>query len=182
MILDITVDPNDTIEHVKTVIQDVVGIPAKEQCLIFFNRECADPLTISDCGIRNRSLIDLMLRAGCGRQGNMRIFVCKFNGEILRVIAHSEETIYTLKRRICLIDGIIPGEQRLIFNDGVYPDDSKLTALGIKNGSVLSIQSPEKMEELFALIKKIDTTIGQIFCAFCGKHKGIGVRCLWWLE
>eukprot|EP00980_Cylindrotheca_fusiformis_P025861 scaffold14741_cov135-Cylindrotheca_fusiformis.AAC.11 len=130
-VLTFDVQPDDTIDDIKTRVEDKEDIPKDQQRLTFGGQPLdKDNKTLRDYGIRHESTLDLE---------PMQIYVKTPEGKTIPLQVEPNDTVEDVKKKVEQKAGIPVDDQTLLFDGDELDDPTTLSDNNIKHGDTLNL-------------------------------------------
>ena len=144
-VMDLQVMPSDSIQDIKEIIEDMEGIPKRDQRLTFQGKELDDDdATLEECNVPHGALVVML---------PMQIDVITRDGPIT-IEAMPNDTVNSIKSKVFDETGVPIDDQRLVYKGKELDDpDATLANCDIHHGSKLSLEPMEI---------KVKTTTGEL--------------------
>eukprot|EP00484_Ammonia_sp_Unknown_P000401 CAMPEP_0197022684 /NCGR_PEP_ID=MMETSP1384-20130603/3496_1 /TAXON_ID=29189 /ORGANISM="Ammonia sp." /LENGTH=214 /DNA_ID=CAMNT_0042450769 /DNA_START=90 /DNA_END=734 /DNA_ORIENTATION=+ len=148
------VEPNDTIENLKTQIRDKEGILPQSQRLIHSGRKLKDDKTLSEYNINAETTLYLVMKLGWSRSIKLSqstaktIYVKTLHGQSFALNVEPICTVLDVKQKISQQHGIPVDSQRLLFTGQSLSNGLTLSDYNIIDGCTLHIVFRRPLEAL----------------------------------
>jgi len=168
----INMHPSNTIQSVKTKVYDVLGIPPREQRLIFAGVELADNRTLSSYNAKDGSVLHLVQRTRPNKS-NPNMINIKAERAVIEEIDPYDRIRY-VKTKINEVLGYSIDAQRLVFGDVELKDGYSVSDYNIKEGDELIIKGQvdiifkdEDTGEEELVTADLDSSFIRVYSEYC---------------
>lgn len=130
-IFEVTMNPNDTLERLKELIEEQHGMPKDKQILVYAGKKIDNDRTIAECDFKGPLLLV--------KKVSMEVTVKTLTGKSFSVHICPSETIANVKLNIQSKEGWPADRQRLIFQGKQLNDQEKVQDYKLTEGNTLHL-------------------------------------------
>jgi ubiquitin C len=134
-IITIEVSRTDTVENLKTKIEDKEGVKVEEQQLVFSGKKLENEKTLEEYNIEKESMIYLILHL----TGPKKVIVKSLNDKKFELELRGSDRIKDVKIKIENIENIPLDQQCLMYNHKKLEDDKQVSEYNLENGSIINL-------------------------------------------
>ncbi len=156
--ITLEVEPSDTIEEVKTKIQEKEGIPPHEQRLIFASKELEDDKTMSYYNVKRENTLHLVVPRVTVKTNSDEFTVSTIKD--CCTVRDLKYFIWERKQIPPECQTILRDDRVLDLNDPISPGD--VVHLQIQQEPVFSVFVADKNSEITSIAVTAQTTVGSI--------------------
>ncbi|KAL9697364.1 hypothetical protein quinque_000805 [Culex quinquefasciatus] len=134
------VEPSNTVQDVKVMIQQKAGCPTEQQCLIADSKVMEDGRTLADYSVQDKGTIHVAQQPGgpcTDCNPSMEIFVKTLTGKTIALRLRSFNSVGDVKIMVQEKEGFPPNQQRLIFDCQLLEDGRTLSGYNVKHGDIM---------------------------------------------
>ena len=158
--ITLIVEASDTIDNVKSKIQDKISIPADQQRLVFASKYLENGHTLAEYKVRQQATIQL----ASSLVGGVKISVTLRSGKDITLEVNESETVADLKAKIEDQEGV-PAHQYCLTYDGTeLENDRKLSSYKFKANATLHME-PRHLAKVLHMCARAD--IRMLHCCKC---------------
>jgi ubiquitin C len=134
--IDVEANSSDTIEAMKSKIQDNWGIPPEQQRLIFEGKQLAEKLTLGEYNIQDDATVHLVMQL---RSLEEEIFIKTLTGKTVTLDFDPSDTILGLKTKFYEKERVPQDQQLLIWEGKLLEDRYTLSHYKIQKESTIHL-------------------------------------------
>jgi len=140
--ITLEIEPNESIENIKQLIQDKEGISPEQQKLYYAGKYLEEGYNLNDYNILKESTINLsigIIGGGINGENTKQIFIKTLQGKTLTLDVKDTDTISSIKEKIYEKEGIPQDQQRLVFSGKQLEDGNTVADYGIEAESNINL-------------------------------------------
>ena len=148
-IVDLNVEPDEYLSELKRMLEDRVGIPAKNQKLSLKGKELDEPMKrLDDYGVNPGAVIDL-------EPSSINVKLFTPDGKAHSMSLCPSDGLEDIKKKVSMLTKMPVEKQVLSLEGKEIPDSATVRKLGLREGDELAV-------DLYKIPIKIKTSTGEV--------------------